>query len=344
MIPSLTLFLACHSVMHHTVPAPLADPDPIGAVHRGDGFTRLDVRFPCSDQSCAGWLYLPDDGPLGDPPPVVAMAHGFAGQREVGLPNVAEAFAGAGLAAFVFDYRYWGDSGGQPRYQVVAEAQVRDYHAAIAHLRHRDDVDGDRIAVWGTSFSGGHALLVARYNPHVVAAVAQVPMTNGAANGDLHVPWRRIWPLVRLSFMDKFRARQDRPRLYVKVMGGDGEVVFTPGPEAHGAVELVPATSDWPNVVAPDVLLDFDEFRPIRVADQIRIPTLFVVADRDLYVSNRATARTAERMPEAKVVHLDVGHFDVYSGPGLAAAVAPQIAFLHRLLAPSPTDGLAASP
>ena len=77
-----------------------------------DGAQRLDLRFACGDAQCAGWLYLP---PGDAPRPAVVLAGGFAGTRDVGLPHVAERLARAGLAAFVFDYRGFGASGGSPR-------------------------------------------------------------------------------------------------------------------------------------------------------------------------------------------------------------------------------------
>ena len=47
-------------------------------------------------------------------------------------------------AAFVFDYRNWGDSGGLPRYVVVNEMQVEDYLSAIAFVKTRPEIDGRR--------------------------------------------------------------------------------------------------------------------------------------------------------------------------------------------------------
>jgi hypothetical protein len=39
------------------------------------------------------------------------MAHGFGAERTFGLEPFAERFARAGLAAFLFDYRCFGDRG-----------------------------------------------------------------------------------------------------------------------------------------------------------------------------------------------------------------------------------------
>jgi hypothetical protein len=46
---------------------------------------------------------------------------------------------------------------------------------AITWLSEQPGIDPQRIALWGTSFAGGHVLRVASHDPRVAAAVAQVP-------------------------------------------------------------------------------------------------------------------------------------------------------------------------
>ncbi|MFB6143284.1 MAG: alpha/beta hydrolase [Halorientalis sp.] len=104
--------------------------------------------FESEGTRCAGWLYEPQGV---EDPPVVVMAHGFGGEREARLPAFAERFAAAGLAAFVFDYRGFGDSDGDPPHVVSGPRRVTDYEAALAHVRSLDGVDSDRVGLWGTS-------------------------------------------------------------------------------------------------------------------------------------------------------------------------------------------------
>ena len=333
--------LGCRGAKQHVRPLPAAvvsaPVPPQGEVVRGDGFQRSDVVFPCGETRCAAWLFLPDPAPA--PPPVVVMAHGFSGQREMTLDEIGARFAQAGMAAFVFDYRGWGDSGGEPRYQIVAEDQIEDYLAAIRHVRAMPAVDGERVAAWGTSFSGGHVLFVAHRDPDVAAVVSQVPMTDGLAEGDLEVPGDVAWRMLQLAFLDKFRAIGGRERLYIPVYGEPGEVVFIPGEEGNRArAELVDAGSSWPNRVAPDVLLDFDEFRPRKIADEVTQPAFFVLAEGDQHVSNKANRKTIARMPDATVLTVPGGHFDVYAGALLDQVVTAQVRFLHGVFGMDSAD------
>ena len=66
---------------------------------------RIDTDFYSKELKCSAWLYLPDGI---EKPPVVVMAHGFAGQKDFMLQPYAEYFAGKGMACFVFDYRNFG--------------------------------------------------------------------------------------------------------------------------------------------------------------------------------------------------------------------------------------------
>ena len=157
-------------------------PTPGSAYGRGRsgydrGVPRLDVRFPSGEETCAAWLYLPDgEGRV----PGVVLAHGWTGVREQRLDVYAERFGGAGLAALVFDYRHFGASSGEPRQLLDIKRQLADWAAAITFVRSRADIDPERVALWGTSFSGGHVMETAARD-HRVAAVAPGAIRRRAA-------------------------------------------------------------------------------------------------------------------------------------------------------------------
>jgi uncharacterized protein len=141
---------------------------------------REDVEFQAEDVTLRGWLYSPDgaDGPA----PTVVMAHGFSAVKEMHLDRFAEVFAGAGLAVLVFDNRNLGASDGEPRQEIDPWAQIRDYRHAITYATTREEVDDARIGVWGSSYSGGHVLVVGAIDRRVKCVVSQVPLVSGHAN------------------------------------------------------------------------------------------------------------------------------------------------------------------
>eukprot|EP00201_Polytomella_parva_P014028 CAMPEP_0175054184 /NCGR_PEP_ID=MMETSP0052_2-20121109/9360_1 /TAXON_ID=51329 ORGANISM="Polytomella parva, Strain SAG 63-3" /NCGR_SAMPLE_ID=MMETSP0052_2 /ASSEMBLY_ACC=CAM_ASM_000194 /LENGTH=378 /DNA_ID=CAMNT_0016318843 /DNA_START=288 /DNA_END=1424 /DNA_ORIENTATION=+ len=92
------------------------------------------------------------------------MAHGLGSQKDMGLHAYAEQYARSGIAVLVFDYRGYGGSEGFPRHVINFERHLEDWHAAV-HWVHGGGlgpaVDGERVALWGVSYSGGHSLVTA---------------------------------------------------------------------------------------------------------------------------------------------------------------------------------------
>ena len=163
--------------------------DCLKVAHMAEDFTRTDVDFVSSGTRCAAWLYRPRGVAR---PPVVIMAHGFGAERTFGLPAFAERFAAAGLATLLFDYRGFGQSDGQPRNLVSPRRHVQDWKAAIAAARRLPEVDTDRIALWGTSYSGGHVIVAASEDPairgHRLPGSVRRPDRHGAkAGGGLRI-------------------------------------------------------------------------------------------------------------------------------------------------------------
>src|SRR5271165_380891 len=142
---------------------------------------RKDVEFKAQDGvTLRGWHYLPDNrtGRV----PTIVMAHGFSAVKEMYLDRFAEVFAAAGLGALVFDNRNFGASDGQPRQEIDPWAQVCDYRDAITFAETLPETDAARIGIWGSSYSGGHVLVVGAIDRRVRCVAAQVPLISGHAN------------------------------------------------------------------------------------------------------------------------------------------------------------------
>jgi len=139
-------------------------------------FATRELAFDADGDTCRGTLYLP--GGDDEDSPVVVMAPGLGAERSFGYPAVAERFADAGYAAFLFDYREFGASDGDS--QVVDPAGQRaDYAAAIDRVQ-RVDAIGRELVLWGASLSAAHVLTLAERRD-VDAVIGAVPMLDGRA-------------------------------------------------------------------------------------------------------------------------------------------------------------------
>lgn len=288
---------------------------------------RIDVEFASGESFCKGWLYLPAM-PLASPPPVVVMGHGLGATRELGLAPYAERFAAAGLAALVFTYRHLGDSGGVPRQLLSMPAQLADWDAALRWVTTVPEVDGSRVAVWGSSLGGGHAIATAARHPELRAAVAQCPFTDGVASANSLGP-RESLTLMRFVLRDLLaRARGCRP-VTVPVAAAPGRPGLMTAPDAlPGMLSLVPHDHLWVNEAAARSVLSIIRYRPGRAAKRITAPILICISADDSVAPAAPTERYARQAPRGTVLIHRAGHFDFYLGEAFEELVGQQTAFL----------------
>ena len=293
-------------------------------------FDRSDVVFDSWGLRCAAWLYRPN-GAEGSTPCVV-MAHGWTGVREQALDAYAERFAEAGLAALVFDYRHFGASEGAPRQLIDVRRQVEDWAAAVSYARTLDGIDPERIALWGSSFSGGHVLTTAARDHRVAAVVSQVPFIDGFKNLRF-LGARESLMLVREGVRDAIGALRGRPPRMIASVGPPGSVAVMTSPDAEpGFLRIDPAVSTWRNEAAARVLLAVGSYRPGTKVGQITCPVLYCVGDDDAVTPPGPAIDAAARTRLGELRRYPIGHFEIYVGDWFERAVADQTEFLVREL------------
>ena len=295
---------------------------------------RQDIEFDAEGVTLRGWLYQPDGA--GGPVPTVVMAHGFSAVKEMYLDSFAEAFAAGGLGALVFDNRNFGASDGEPRQEIDPWAQVRDYRHAITYAQTRSEVDPDRIGVWGSSYSGGHVLVVAAIDRRVKCAVAQVPLVSGYQN---------IKRLVRQDFLAPNRATMDADRV-ARYRGEPPAMVPVVDPDPM-AVSALPTPDSWEwfsetgrtrapawrNEVTLRSVEMLMEYEPGAYVERISpTPLLMVVAAGDHLTPTDLALEAYQRAREPKrLALLAGGHFEAYTKDLDAASGAARDFFLEHL-------------
>ena len=297
---------------------------------------RQDVTFTSEGLNCAGWLYVPEDLGEGERRPAVVMAHGFSALKEMHLANFAEKFVEAGLVVLVFDYRFFGDSEGEPRGKLFPAEQHEDYKNAISWVSMRPEVDGGRIGVWGSSYSGGHVLHLAAFDRRIKAAVAQVPLVDGWANAQ-----RLMRPDVFAGFQQTLA--EDRLARYrgeegdkVPVVAPEGEPSALPTPDSYEwfmetGRSIAP---NWRNEVSLESMERFLEYNPAANISRISpTPLLMIVGGNDALTPTDLAVAAYERALEPKALVITSGaHFDAYTEPGLSETAIPAVEWFERFL------------
>jgi fermentation-respiration switch protein FrsA (DUF1100 family) len=289
---------------------------------------RTDVGFLSGGDECRGWLFRPE----ADMAPLVILGHGLGAVREMGLAAYAERFQDAGIAALCFTYRHFGDSGGSPRQLLDVERQLADWAAALAYARGLPGVDPSRIAIWGSSFGGGHVIEVAARDGRVAAVVSQCPFTDGLASLRVMNP-RSIAGATALAARDEVRRIKKLPPVRVALVGPPGSPALMAAPDSEpGYRALIPPELDFDDSVAARIVNRVPLYRPGRSASKVAAPILFCICERDTIAPADAALRYAAQAPRAEVKRYPVGHFDIYLGAPFEIAVRDQTEFLCRHL------------
>jgi len=279
---------------------------------------RKDIEFKTEDGvSLRGWHYIPDNA--SGPVPTIVMAHGFSAVKEMYLDRFAEAFAAAGFAAIVFDNRNFGASDGEPRYEIDPWQQVRDYRDAITWAETLDETDATRIGIWGSSYSGGHVMVVGALDRRVKCVVAQVPLASGHRNARRLIR-SDVLAGVQAMFDDDRRARMkgEKPAMIPVVAEDPAAPSALPTPDSWTwFTETGKARApSWHNEVTLRSVEMFTEYEPISYAKYVSpTPMMIVVALGDvLTVSDLALEAYEEALAPKRLVTLSGGHFNAYTG------------------------------
>lgn len=302
---------------------------------------RRDVEFEVEGgDRLRGWLFQSDVE--AGPHPAISMAHGFAGVKEHGLERFARAFAKAGFVVLLHDHRNFGSSDGGLRHDIDPWRQIADWRRAISFLESLPAVDPGRIGVWGTSYAGGHVLVLGATDRRIRTVVSQVPTISGYEQGLRRVPPDAIAALERLFDEDEraqFRAEpprrqqvvSDHPSVPASYRGKDA-ISFYLQPTPPGA---------WTNEVTVRSGRLSRMYEPGAWISRISpTPLLMIVALADHITLTDLELRAYEQALEPKkLVTIEGGHFDAYLGQFATASGAAVSWFRQHLKPDTDSDG-----
>lgn len=300
---------------------------------------RKEVKFDVKGVAVSAWLFLPEVA--SSPVPCVIMAHGLGGTKNMGLDVYARRFQEEGLAVLAFDYRYNGASDGNPRQLICIPSQLEDYSAAIDYARNIKEIDPTKIALWGTSLSGGHTLVAAardRKDNKIACIAAQCPLLDGTETAEEHVKHMGIKYVLRMTG----HGQRDIVRSWLRLSPHKIPIVGKPG-----TIALMANTDAWNtfSAMAPDnyineacarIAIRLDKYRPINQLGQIDCPVLLQVGDNDMAVPARVVNKAQKLLGQhGEVIHYPIDHFDIYLGDNFEKAVNDQVAFFRKHLMPT---------
>lgn len=275
------------------------------------------VQFYSEGVPVVGMLGVPDNYTSGERRAAVIFCQGFTAVKEIFLPSNAERLRAEGYITLNFDYRYFGESGGEPRSRLIPAAQVTDIRSAITFMQNQPEVNPESIGLYGTSFGCANVSYTAGIDDRVKCTVGVV------GPGDCARQFR-FGPNFD-AFMDKVgRAKAEfvltgKPSYMqtMRMMARDPDVVA----EIEGMRQRFP---NWRPEVSFESLLDIMEFKPESVVDRIAPHAImWIHTDKDRLVPlfEAQSMYAKARQPKKLVVLENMIHEDVYRGDGFEQVV-----------------------
>lgn len=288
---------------------------------------RDDVELTTSDGTVLrGWYQRPQTA--GVPWPVVVVSHGFGAVKELYLDVVAQGLTAAGFGCLVYDHRGFGASDGAPRQEIDPFQQVADLRDAVTCAQQLHGADAGRIGAWGSSYSGGHVLVLAATDRRVRCVVSQVPTISGARNTLRRFPGDGVAEIQARFAADRTARMRGEPPATVPIVPGlsDDDVARPAADEGPTGQRIgndqaawVAATSaarlgSWRNELTLRSLELYATYEPgVHIERIAPTPLLIIGMTADSITPTDEILAAYERAREPKrLVLLDGGHFDVY--------------------------------
>lgn len=269
-------------------------------------YIREDINFFSNGTRCSAWHYLPETE---QKCPVVVMAHGLGGTREMRLYAYAERFAQAGYSCFLFDYRNFGASSGDKRQLINVKMQLHDWNTAIDFVKKDNRVDGSRLLLFGSSFSGGHVIWLAAHRNDITATVAQCPYTDTIATiKEVGLPYIiKRSPFVIADLLSSVTGYHP---VMMKLSTFSGELAFMQADEktTNDFIE----GADYVNEAPARTLLEFVKYSPGKCFGRIKTPVFVAACTKDDLAPADKTVSLAKNAVNSVCKLYDCGHFEIY--------------------------------
>jgi pimeloyl-ACP methyl ester carboxylesterase len=242
------------------------------------------------------------------------MAGGWCYVKELVLPHYATAIAERGIAVLAFDYRTFGDSDGLPRLHIDPWAQIEDYRNGLDYLGDLEEVDADRLGIWGISYSGGHVLILGALDARVKAIVSTIPVVEGDTNMRRVHGEERYKDLVGLINTDRRARYEGKEPGLIPFHVADPTKDLSTWPFA----DSLPVFSKLRETTAPN----FENYSTIESVEMMLAYTVFPYVRR---ITKTPTMMVLTENDHKTLVDLEVDAFNQIASPTKECAILPAL-------------------
>lgn len=268
-----------------------------------------EVNFYSEGDAIAALWRTPDEG--SGPYRAIVQGPGWLGLKDAKLyVRYHEALTAAGFAVLIFDYRGFGDSGGD-KGVLSPSRQLQDLVNAVTYLTTRPDVLADAIGAFGTGGTGGgNSVLLAGVDPRIKAAVSQVPVADGT--DWLHrMRQEHEWLAFLASLEEDAKLR---------VTTGKGrtvhprEEIMVPTPERRATTIKADVDEKIPTAISLSAAEEILAYKPIEAARGLTTPLMVigVAGDATTPTDHAEALYAAAKGPKTLIMQHHTTHYAAY--------------------------------
>jgi fermentation-respiration switch protein FrsA (DUF1100 family) len=289
--------------------------------------SKTRFTFQSEGEALVGDLFLPD----GEKPVGVIIAVGpLTSVKEQAPGTYARAMAERGYGALAFDYRYFGESGGEPRQFESPADNIEDIGNAASALLADDRLTGQQVFGLGICFGAGPMVRAVTGDPRfrAFAGVAGVYTDNAKTVAAMGAG---------------YQAKIDRGRAAERKWRETGESEVIPAVASEGGDVAMPlreayefygtprgAVPNYVNGYAVQSLAYSVPFDARGAAGEIEVPVLIVHSDNALAPALARAFYSDVRSPKRELWLESKGQIDFYDDPKLIAPAADAVAAFLR--------------
>ena len=138
---------------------------------------KITFKNEDSNLNLSGIIFTPSDFDSSKKYLAIVVTGPMLSVKEQAQSIYAKRLAQNGYVTMVFDYSYFGESEGEPRYLENPEVKSSDIHSAVSYLETLDYVDSEKIAGVGICGSGSYMPYAATTDDRIKVVASIVPGT-----------------------------------------------------------------------------------------------------------------------------------------------------------------------
>lgn len=273
------------------------------------------VSFISEGDKLIGTLYTPANYKEGERIPAVIVTGSWITVKEQMAGTYAKKLAAEGFSTLVFDFRGFGESGGEPRQYESPHRKIQDIKNAVTFLQTLPMIDPNRIGGLGVCASSGYMAIAAAEDKRIKAFTSIAPWLHDEGlvkliyGGDVGVNEK-----IALGEAAREKYEQTKVNDLVPAASATDKNAAMFGLFEYYLNPTRGAIPEWKNQFAVMSWPEWLRFDPIMAADKISVPTLLIHSE-DAAIPDGAKRFYNKLISRKDFYWMKGTQFDFYDNP-----------------------------